>query len=101
MIGKKIKEKRSRRGITQEKFAEMIGCSQSNVSKYENDELGIDAMMLLKIANVLGCTVDDFFHETKIEQEGVTIEPINKIRERYGLKPLPCDEANQVLKKFD
>ena len=35
MIGASIKEKRIRLGMTQERFAELIGCSQSNVSKYE------------------------------------------------------------------
>ena len=49
MIGSNIREKRVQLGMTQEKFAELIGCSQSNVSKYENEELGIDAMMIPKI----------------------------------------------------
>lgn len=64
MIGSNIREKRVQLGMTQEKFAELIGCSQSNVSKYENEELGIDAMMIPKIISALGCTIDDIYKGT-------------------------------------
>lgn len=65
MIGANIKKKRVQQGMTQERFAELIGCSQSNVSKYENEELGIDAMMLPEIARVLSCTIDDLYSDRK------------------------------------
>ena len=64
MIGSNIREKRVQLGMTQEKFAELIGCSQSNVSKYENEELGIDAMMIPKIISALGCAIDDIYKGT-------------------------------------
>ena len=55
--------------MTQEKFAKLVGCSQSNVSKYENEELGIDAMMIPKIISVLGCTIDDLYKDTDQKRE--------------------------------
>ena len=67
MIGASIKEKRIRLGMTQERFAELIGCSQSNVSKYESEELGIDASMIPKIASALECTIDDLYKPVERE----------------------------------
>lgn len=61
MLGSNIRMLREKRELTQEALAKMVGCSQSNISKYESDSLGIDAAMLLDLARALECTVDELF----------------------------------------
>lgn len=63
MIGENIKNRRIQLNLTQGKLAELIGCSQSNISKYENEELQIDAMMIPEFAVALGCSIDDLYRE--------------------------------------
>lgn len=69
MLGANIRDRRIKLGMTQEKFANLIGCSQSNVSKYENEDLGIDATMIPRITRALGCTIDDLYQDNT-EQKG-------------------------------
>ena len=53
MIGQAIKAIREEHGITQYELAKRLGYSQSNISKYENGDLGIDATFLIKIARAM------------------------------------------------
>ena len=57
MIGQAIKAIREERGITQYELAKRLGYSQSNISKYENGDLGIDATFLIKIARAMDCSI--------------------------------------------
>ena len=68
MLGTNISDTSLRLEMSQEKFAQLIGCSQSNVSKYENGELGIDATMIPKTTRALGCTIDELYQDG--EQKG-------------------------------
>lgn len=61
MIGQAIKAIREERGITQYELAKRLGYSQSNISKYENGDLGIDANFLIKIARVMDCSVEEIY----------------------------------------
>lgn len=55
----RIKEKRLALNITQEELAEKLCIKQSAVAKWENGEAMPRADKLLKLARILGCTVDD------------------------------------------
>lgn len=54
-----LKNLRIRRGLTQVRLAELTGISRINIVRYENQEInpGLDACV--RIADILGCTVDD------------------------------------------
>ena len=58
-LGKKIAELRREKGITQEEMAERLGVSPQAVSKWENDTCCPDIMLLPKIAEMVGITVDE------------------------------------------
>ena len=61
-MGYKIKEARRRKGISQQKLAELSGISLSLIVALENGEaVTVTNKSLLKIANALGLTVGDIF----------------------------------------
>ena len=57
-IGKKIKQYRMERGITQSELAESIGSYQKNISTYEKDSVIPSAEVIKKIANRLEVSLD-------------------------------------------
>ena len=58
-LGKKIATRRKERGFTQDELAEQLAVSPQAVSKWENDLSCPDIQLLPKLAELLGCTVDD------------------------------------------
>ena len=56
-IGKRIKECRKNKGMTQEALAEAMLIDKSTISLYENDKIDIKSSVLIELAKVLGCTV--------------------------------------------
>lgn len=70
-IGKKIKELRKQRGITQEQLAESVGVSFQAVSKWENNIALPDITLAPILANYFGVSMDELFDFSlsKIEAE--------------------------------
>jgi len=58
-IGKRISYLRKEKGITQEELAVKLDVTPQAVSKWENDISYPDIMLLPKIAEILGVTVDE------------------------------------------
>ena len=54
----KIREQRQLLGLSQEELAKILGVERSTVTKWENGDSKPRANMLVKLANVLGCSVD-------------------------------------------
>ena len=63
-LGKKIKECRLRRGMTQEEMADKLLSKKSTVSEYENDKIDIKISVLREIAKILGVPLSHFFCES-------------------------------------
>ena len=60
-----IQHYRELRGITQVVLAEKLGVSQGAVSNWENGDRKPDVFMMKRIAEILGCTVDELLTEPK------------------------------------
>ena len=58
-----IKNMRNNRGITQKMLADELRVAQSTVAMWETGENAPRTKMLLKLAKVLGCTVDELLQE--------------------------------------
>ena len=56
-----IRDLRTAAGLTQVKFAEAMGVTQSTVSQWESGRVLPDTAKLPKLAEVLGCSVADLF----------------------------------------
>ena len=81
LLGKRIKELRTKRGLTQEFLAEQIGIGQRNLSKIECGNNFITAETLSKILNALDIKAKELFdfehHKTKEDLKKELIEAIN------------------------
>ena len=67
-IGKKIRELRVRKGLTQEELADRAELSKGFISQLERDLTSPSIATLLDILQCLGTTVNDFFNEAAEEQ---------------------------------
>lgn len=57
-MGEKLRAARKAAGLTQVELAEKVGCKQKDISRWENGR-PMTAETLKKIANALGCSMDD------------------------------------------
>lgn len=58
-LGCRISALRKKKNYTQEEFSDLLGVTPQAVSKWENDISCPDVMLLPKIAEILGTTVDE------------------------------------------
>ncbi len=65
----KIRERRKSMNITQADLAERVGMSRAAVAKWEVGIAHPKADLLPKIADVLGCTIDELFGRGAQETE--------------------------------
>ncbi len=59
-LGRKVREFREFRGISQQKLAEHLGVSFQQIQKYETGTNRISAVNLWRIADVFGVPIEDF-----------------------------------------
>ena len=58
-MGEKLKQARQAAGLTQVQLAERIGCLQKDVSRWESGLHEPGALTLKKMAQALGCSMDN------------------------------------------
>ena len=56
-LGKRIKECRLRKGMTQEDLAEVLFTKKSTISEYENDKIDLKFSVLKEIAKALDTSI--------------------------------------------
>lgn len=88
-LGKKIKQLRLDRGLTQTELGKRIGVSYRQIQKYENGSNHILASRLYDLAKALSINVADFFtdvyadlHETYDEEILKLVKGYNKIKSK-------------------
>lgn len=57
----KIAEKRKEKHFTQTQLAKILDIDRTHLSKVENGKVRPSTALLERIANVLGCSIKDFF----------------------------------------
>lgn len=57
-LGIRIKELRLKKGLTQNRLAELVGCNVSHISNIENNYTKLLLNILLAIANILDTSID-------------------------------------------
>ena len=58
-MGEKLKAARQAAGMTQAQLAAAIGCSQKDVSRWEAGKFEPGVLTVKKMAQALGCSMDD------------------------------------------
>ncbi|MGN0484584.1 MAG: helix-turn-helix domain-containing protein [Lachnospiraceae bacterium] len=100
-IGLKIKERRQAVGITQEHIANILGVNPSHISNIECGRAHPSLSALIKIANILQCSVDyfisgEYFYQIDKEKEKTLDDQIlNK------LKYCDIETKTKILKMID
>ncbi|MCL2286268.1 MAG: helix-turn-helix domain-containing protein [Firmicutes bacterium] len=79
-IGKKIRNLRKERDVTQEKLAEYLGISYQAVSKWENGSALPDITLVVPLANFFGVSADFLFSINDAAED----EKIRVYEEKYG-----------------
>ncbi|MBQ3492511.1 MAG: helix-turn-helix transcriptional regulator [Clostridia bacterium] len=76
----RLKELRLSRNLSQVKVAEVLGCNQTAVGKYERGQLEPSLETLVKLANFFNCSIDyllgleDDFGNVNVVSAGETVE---------------------------
>lgn len=68
-LGKKIRQLRKGKNISQEVLAQFLGVSFQAVSKWENDTAMPDVALIPAIASFFGVSTDELFDYNRLEQE--------------------------------
>ncbi len=100
-IGLKIKERRQNQGITQEFIANKLDVNPSHISNIEGGRAHPSLTALVKIANILQCSVDYFIsgeYTYKVDK-GATMTLDSQIMGK--LKYCDMDKKQRVLKMID
>lgn len=58
-MGEKLKLARKAAGLTQQELAEELGCNQKDVSRWESGLHEPSALTLKRMAQVLGCKMEE------------------------------------------
>ncbi len=93
LLGKRIRELRRERGLTQDALAEIIGCNTSHISNIENNYTKASLNVLLALANTLDTTIDYLLSDQYNNNSSALDQAILRALER-------CDEEKKrkVLK---
>lgn len=78
LLGKRIRERRSAQGLTQNEVGQTLGVSAQAVSKWEQGETMPDAALLPSLCNVLRVSADEL-----LGIDGVGIESLGEKLSRY------------------
>lgn len=78
-IGAKIKEYRTKAGLTQKDLADKLYVTYQAVSRWENDEAEPSFDTLKEICKILDCSTDELFEIEKKEEQHVDPEPVKVI----------------------
>ena len=95
-IGKKIKQLRQNKGVTQETLANVLGVTYQAVSRWENGTTMPDITLLPSMSIYFGVSIDDLFEFTD-ESQFKRIE--NMMNEKPMLTDVEFQNAKQFLEK--
>ena len=79
VIGKRIREIRKSRNMTQAYLAELSGIEPSNISHIERAATKLSLPTLVSIANALEVTLDDIVYNNIAKSEHISVKLINEL----------------------
>jgi len=98
-IGRRLKQLRELRGVTQAEMAAALGVNQSRISEYEQGGLRLHGAVVVALAKTLRVSADELLGLDKTEARG----PKNArlLRRLQRIEDLPASERRAVLKILD
>lgn len=95
-LGKKIKQLRTNKGVTQEALANALGVTYQAVSRWENETTMPDISLLPQISVFFGVSIDELFEFTE-ESQYERIQ--NMLNEKLLLTDIEFESAKCFLEK--
>lgn len=98
---KNLKLLRSKKGISQQFLAEVLGVSQQSINKYENHNIEPDTSTLSRLAEYFHTSIDYLVGHTEIDHviEPVAHHDLNKLESSLidGFRKLDPPEQESIL----
>lgn len=94
-IGEKIKEFRTKRDMTQDELAVLLGTTKQTVSRYEKGDRQANQDVLFQLSNVFNVSIDEFFPK----KENVTNEFERALKMTEGLDAEDMEFLNKLIEK--
>lgn len=76
----RLKDLRAERAMTQKQLASMLNCAASAISKYELEQLGLDAKTIIKLCDIFGVTADYLLCRSNSPSAAMTDDEANLLR---------------------
>ena len=86
-IGKKLREARSEKGMTQEALAERLGVSRQTISSWENNRSYPDIVSLIALSDIYSLSLDGLLKGDKKMMEHLE-ESTNTVKSRQRLSKI-------------
>ncbi|MBQ7318386.1 MAG: helix-turn-helix transcriptional regulator [Phascolarctobacterium sp.] len=100
VVGRRLKLLRMEHNVSQTDLAKGIGMSQTNLSNIEAGRTAVTIQNLIRIRELLGCKMSDFFVDFDAEEEASQKEKgaVKGKRAAVGSKAISIEEAVQILR---
>ena len=96
VIGNRIREQRTKLGLTQAELAERSGVEPSNISHIERAATKLSLPTLVSIANALGATLDELVYDNLIKSSHVSSALIDE--QLFDCTPEELSALAEVIK---
>ena len=100
LIGRRLRELRKRRGLSQVEVAQALGLNRSLISQYERGELRLHGALVAAFARVLKTSADQLLGLEKLEEESV-LQDRRFLRRLQKIDHLPDRRKQALLKSLD
>jgi len=100
MIGRRLKDVRLRRGLTQVELAEALGLDQTLISAYERGKIRIHAGLIAAFANALKISADELLGLRKAKEDGA-IRSRGLRKRAPAIDRLPARDLRTLLQTID
>lgn len=96
-VGAKIKEYRKFNGLKQDELAKKIGVGKTTISNYEVGLRSPKKPQMIKLSEVFGVAIDEFFPKTNLSEDDVPTSPLIE-KTIDNMKKLAEERQENVLK---
>lgn len=100
LIGKRLRELRQRRGLSQTEIAEKLGINQTLVSQYERGKLRLHGALVAAFAKALRVTSDEILGLKPVVDNGI-FRDRRFLRRLERVSQLPRGDKQAILKTLD
>jgi transcriptional regulator with XRE-family HTH domain len=100
LIGRRLREVRQHRGLTQAEVSEQLGVDQTVVSNYERGAARVHGALIAAFATVLRTSADEILGLKAPKKDGVAPDR-RLLRRLEEIEKLPRSEKQALLKTID